>query len=473
LAAEKHVAPVALDRAAGDLEGQVYRALRARILGGTLAPGRALPSTRSLAVSLGLARSTIVGAYERLKAEGFLESAAGSATRVARIAPPLGGKPRQRKAAPTLPPEPLLPLRPGVPDLASFPRALWGRLLATRARRLGAEDLGYGAPLGLAALREAILGHIAISRGVVAEPGQLFLFPSTRMAIAEIARAVLTAGETAWIEEPAYPSAQRILAEAGARLLPMPCDEAGIRTDPEAPAPRLIYVTPSHQYPTGVTMSLARRLALLETASRHGALILEDDYDSEFQFDGRPIAALQGIDRAGVVAYLGTLSKVLAPGVRLAYAVVPQSLAERLGRMIQLQGQAVPVHVQSAFLEFLREGHFRAHIRRMTPLYAARMAAFRAAVQVACGDAMMPGPGTGGLQIPLWFRDSTLDDRVVAVALRGAGYDPQPLSAMYLGAGRPGLLCGIAGLPPEQAGRAARAIAQAIRTVSDHPSARR
>jgi GntR family transcriptional regulator/MocR family aminotransferase len=465
--------PVALDRAAGDLEGQVYRGLRARILGGTLAPGRALPSTRSLAASLGLARSTIVGAYERLKAEGFLESAAGSATRVAAIAPPLGAAAARVRPQPEAREEPLLPLRPGVPDLASFPRALWGRLLAARARMLGADDLGYGAPLGLAALREAILGHIAISRGVVAESDQLFLFPSTRAAIALIARLTLTEGDVAWIEEPAYPSAQRILAEAGARLLPMPCDDAGIRTDPAAPPPRLIYVTPSHQYPTGVTMSLARRLALLEAASRHGALILEDDYDSEFQFDGKPIAALQGIDRAGVVAYLGTLSKVLAPGVRLAYAVVPRSLAERLGRMIQLQGQAVPVHIQSAFLEFLHEGHFRAHIRRMTPLYAARMAAFRAAATMACGEAALPGPGTGGLQLALWFRDVTLDDRVVVERLRGAGYGPQPLSSMYLGAGRPGLLCGIAGLAPEAAGRAARAIAQAIRTVSDHPSARR
>jgi len=156
---------------------------------------------------------------------------------------------------------------------------------------------------------------------------------------------------------------------------------------------------------------------------------------------------------------------VLAPGVRLAYAVVPRSLAERLGRMIQLQGHAVPVHIQSAFLEFLREGHFRAHIRRMTPLYAARMAAFRTAVQVACGEAALPGPGTGGLQLALWFRDVTLDDRVVVERLHGAGYGPQPLSSMYLGAGRPGLLCGIAGLAPEAARRAARAIAQAIRSV--------
>lgn len=460
---DPQIALVAVDRSAGDLEGQVYRGLRARILGGTLSPGQALPSTRALAAALGLARSTVVGAYDRLKAEGFLESAAGAPTRIVAIARPAGSARPPPMPARAVSQEPLLPLRPGVPDLGSFPRALWGRLLATRARRLGAEDLGYGAPLGLAALREAILSHIAFSRGVAAEPDQLFLFPSARAAIALIARLALTPGEVAWIEEPAYPSAQRILAEAGAQLLPMPCDDSGIRVDGDAPAPRLIYVTPSHQYPTGVTMSLPRRLALLQAAARHGALILEDDYDSEFQFDGKPIAALQGIDRAGVVAYLGTLAKVLAPGIRLAYAVVPHSLAERLGAMIQCQGVAVPVHVQAAFLEFLREGHFRAHIRRMTPLYAARMAAFRASAMAACGDAIMPGPGTGGLQLALWFRDATLDDCGVTDRLRGAGYGPQALSAMHLGAGRPGLLCGIAGLMPETAGRAADAIASAIR----------
>ncbi|GAB0116024.1 MocR-like pyridoxine biosynthesis transcription factor PdxR [Acidisoma sp. 7E03] len=455
-------APLALDRAAGDLEGQVYRGLRSRILSGALAAGQAVPSTRALAASLGLARATVLAAYERLKAEGFLEARPGGATRIAAIATPLGRD--QRRAAPRrLESEaPTLPLTPGVPDLASFPRALWGRLLATRARRMGAEALGYGAPLGLPALRDAILGHIAISRGVAAEPEQLFLFPSTRMAIAILARLTLTRGDTAWIEEPAYPSAQRLLAEAGARLVPLPCDEAGLRLEAQAPPPRLIYVTPSHQYPTGVTMSLPRRLALLEAAQRHGALILEDDYDAEFQFDGRPIAALQGIDRAGTVAYLGTLAKTMAPGLRLAYAVVPLPLCAPLAKMMRLQGLAVPMHVQAAFLEFLREGHFRAHLRRMTPLYAARMQAFRAAVQEVCGSRIAVGPGTGGLQLALWFRDGTTEDEQIAATLRTRGYGPQPLSAMHLGLARPGLLCGIAGLMPEAAPAAARAIAQAL-----------
>lgn len=454
--------PLPLDRAAGDLEGQVYRALRSRILNGTLGPGQSVPSTRALAASLGVARATVLGAYERLKAEGFVETRPGGATRIAAIAPPLGAPLRPLRAQSPPSEAPPLPLTPGVPDLASFPRALWGRLLATRARRLGAESLGYGAPLGLPALREAILGHIAISRGVVAEPDQLFLFPSTRMAIATIARLTLAPGSAAWIEEPAYPSAQRLLAEAGARLVPLPCDADGLRLEEPAPPPRLIYVTPSHQYPTGVTMSLARRLAVLEAAQRHGALILEDDYDAEFQFDGRPIAALQGIDRAGTVAYLGTLAKTMAPGLRLAYAVVPPRLCAPLAETMRLQGLAVPMHVQAAFLEFLREGHFRAHIRRMTPLYAARMQAFRAAVAEACGPLVAAGPGTGGLQLALWCRDQAADDQRAAAKLQALGYGPQPLSAMHLGPPRPGLLCGIAALLPEATPAAARAIARAL-----------
>ena len=460
---------VSIDRAAGDLEGQLYRGLRYRVLSGALAAGARLPSTRLLADSLGLARATVISAYDRLKAEGFVETAAGRAARVAVVAPQIvGGRVIQPPSSAPLQPLALLPLTPGVPDLASFPSALWGRLLADRARRMSASDLGYGAPLGLPALAEAILAHIAVSRGVVAEADQLLLFPSTRAAIALLARVALRdvppAERIAWIEEPGYLSARQILGDAGAALMPVPVDETGMTMDqaPAGLAPRLIYVTPSHQYPTGATMSLARRLALLGIAQQTGALILEDDYDAEFQFDGRPIAALQGIDQAGSVAYLGTLSKVLAPGVRLAYAVVPRRLLEAVQQAVRGQGIAVPVHIQAAFLDFLRDGHFRAHIRRMTPIYAGRMAAFRQAVLSCCGDAVSPGPGTGGLQLALWCKDRTRDDVSLVAALRKAGYGPQALSTMYQGQGRPGLLCGIAALAEKQIEPAARAIAAAV-----------
>lgn len=458
---------VALNRAAGDLQGQLYHALRARILGGGLPAGARLPSTRQLAVSLGVARATVVAAYERLLAEGYVVNAPGKASRVANIVPP---------AAPVLrPPVPsarglaLKPLpaqlEPGVPDLTLFPVALWGRLLASQARRMAPEQLGYGNIFGESALRAAILAHISVTRGVVAVPEQVALFPSTRAAMALIARVVLrghVAGRpTVWMEDPAYANARRVFQAEGGCLVPVPVDSCGLDVERASgfPAPCLIYVTPSHQYPTGVTMSLSRRLRLLEVARQSGALILEDDYDSEFQFNGRPVAALQGIDQADCVAYLGTLSKVLAPGVRLAYAVLPRRLLVGVQQAVEVEGVSVSAHIQAAFLAFLREGHFGAHIKRMTAHYATRMAAFRQAVEQSCATSIVPGPGTGGLQLALWFKDRAIDDKSIVGLLRQRGYAPAPLSGMYEKDGCPGLLCGIASLPTDQAPAVARIIA--------------
>jgi GntR family transcriptional regulator / MocR family aminotransferase len=459
---------MALERARGDLQGQLYRALRTRILSGALPPGTRLPSTRQLAVSLGLSRATVVSAYERLQAEEYVTSTTGKASRVADIMPPVAAPSRLPQAVPTPLPAPgalPAPLAPGVPDLTAFPAAQWRRSQASAARRLAGAALGYSAPFGLPALAEAILAHIAVTRGVAAEPEQLVLFPSTRAAIALLSRIILRrAGAPVWIEDPAYPSAQQILCEAGAQLVPVPVDAAGITVHQLAglPPARLIYVTPSHQYPTGVTMSLTRRLSLLELARQAGAFILEDDYDSEFQFDGRPIAALQGIDQTGSVIYLGTLSKVLAPGLRLAYAVVPHSLLADVQRAVRLEGLAVSIHTQAAFLAFLREGYFGAHIKRMTPIYAARMAHFREEVQRACGALAELGPGTGGLQLALWFKHQNISDVAIAASLQRHGYAPQPISPMYLGPPRAGLLCGIAGLMPESAQAVATDIATTL-----------
>ena len=461
---------VALNREAGDLQGQLYRTLRARILGGGLPAGARLPSTRQLAVSLGVARATVVAAYERLLAEGYVVNAAGKASRVANIVPPVA--PALRLAMPPVRASALMRtpnrLEPGVPDLASFPAALWGRLLASQARRMAVAQLGYGGAVGDPALSEAILAHISITRGVVAVPEQVLLFPSTRTALAVIARVVLQRHASGcapvWVEDPAYERARLIFQAAGGHLVPVPVDSAGLDVERASafPAPALIYVTPSHQYPTGVTMSLNRRLQLLEWARQSGALILEDDYDSEFQFDGRPIAALQGIDQADCVAYLGTFSKVLAPGLRLAYAVLPRPLLAQVRQAVEREGIAVSAHIQAAFLVFLRDGHFGAHIKRMTAHYAARMAAFRSAILHFGDTSIEPGPGTGGLQLALWFKDHGLDDKAVAASLRLRGYAPTPLSTMYEQEGRPGLLCGIASLPPDQAPEAARAIADLV-----------
>jgi len=463
-----------LDRAAGDLEGQLYRGLRDRILDGAMPAGQRLPSTRHVATALGIARSTVVQAYERLKADGYLLAQAGSATRVAALG--AGLQPPAPKvilgvSEPVAPPETSRLFEPGVPDLADFPHASWARYLGARARSLRIHDLGYGEADGLPALRGAILDHVAKTRGIFARPEQVMIVPSTRAAINLLIHVLLrpaeAADKVAWIEEPGYATAQALLREAGARIVPVPCDAAGIDVaKASGPPPRLIYVTPSHQYPTGVTMSLQRRLALLDVAQASGAVVIEDDYDSEFQYGARPIAALQGIDRNGLVVYLGTFSKIFAPGVRVAYAIVPMRLREEVSAALQLQGAVVPIPVQAALADFMRDGRLRGHVRKMKALYAARMVACVAALHDHCGDVLEIGDGSGGLQLATWFRDRDVDDRAIAQRLKADGFAVQPMSRFHLSPARPGLVFGIARVAPAQV---QAQVARLAAIVREHP----
>ncbi len=462
----------ALDRISGDLEGQVYRLMRDRILHGQLPPGQRVPSTRVMAVSFGVARSTVVNAYDRLKAEGYLHSTSGAATRVAAFpTTPLSGQ--------SAPPSPNLPrvtefkrgglFEPGVPDVSTFPHAAWARCLGARGRSLRVHDLGYSDHGGVRELCEAILEHISATRGVVARPEQIVIVPSTGAAIGLLASLLLQPdhpGDIAWMEDPGYASAQAILRMAGASLVAVPCNAEGIDVaQGTGPSPRLIYVTPSHQYPTGVTMSLSRRLALLEFARANGAIVLEDDYDSEFQYASRPIAALQGIDRGEVVAYIGTFSKTLAPGLRVAYAVIPSRLLAATEAVQRLRGAVVPVHIQAALADFMREGRFRAHLRQMNAIYAERMAATVEALNRHCGNWLEVGAGGGGLQLASWFRDAKIDDVAVARAINSNGFAVRPISALYLGSARPGLLLGIARMEAQAADAAAARIARLLATM--------
>ncbi|TXH81218.1 MAG: PLP-dependent aminotransferase family protein [Rhizobium sp.] len=463
----------ALDRTWGDLEGQVYRLMRDRILHGQMPAGQRVPSTRTMALSLGVARSTVVNAYDRLKAEGYLQSATGAATRVAAFpSAPLSGH-----AAAPLPNQPRITefktgglFEPGVPDVSAFPHAAWARCLGARGRSLRVHDLGYSDHGGVRELREAILEHIAATRGVIARPEQIVIVPSTGAAIGLLASVLIRPGDPAnevvWMEEPGYASAQAILRMAGASLVPVPCDAEGIDIARGAgPSPRLIYVTPSHQYPTGVTMSLPRRLALLEFARSNGAIVLEDDYDSEFQYASRPIAALQGIDRGEVVAYVGTFSKTLAPGLRVAYAVVPSRLVAATEAAQRLRGTIVPIHIQAALADFMREGRFRAHLRHMNAIYAERMAATVSALERHCGAQLELGAGGGGLQLASWFRDAKTDDVALVRMINSNGFAVRPISALYLGAARPGLLLGIARMEAQAADAAAARIARLLAKV--------
>lgn len=454
-----------LDRAAGDLEGQIYHAVRARILGGAIRPGDALPSTRGLSALLGVARSTVVAGYDRLRAEGFLAGQPGSATRVAEL--PTGPRGGDAPAATPLhsakEPEGFMPFRPGLPDLDLFPVKAWSRCLTARARHLRCHDLGYGEAMGLAPLREAIVEHVARSRAVVADPAQVVILNSTAAAIDLIARAGLRPGDAAWVEEPGYPTARNLLARAGARLVPVPVDDQGLDCDaaPPGPAPRLICVSPSHHYPTGVAMSLVRRMALLDFAARHDALIIEDDYDSEFHYVGRPLAALQGLGSGARVAYVGTFSKVLAPGLRLAYAIVPQTLLPAIEAAIRLNGGSVALHVQAAMADFIREGYLAAHIRRMRKIYHARMEATAAMIEARWCEWLMPGARDGGLQLCARLRDQAADDRALARTLHRHGQGATALSACAIGPTRPGLLFGIASATDERIAALDRALGKA------------
>lgn len=441
---------LSLDRNGGDLTGQIYRSLRDRILLGQLPAGHKLPSTRAFAASLGVARSTAVEAYDRLRSEGYIEASAGAATRVVALER-MRPERQQGDSAPSeamksdQPPYRGL-FRPGVPDVSDFPHAAWSRHLAARSRSLRIHHLGYENPTGIRELREAILEHISATRGVVAEPEQVMIVPSTRAAIDMLARSMLrrSGRKAAWMEDPGYGAARLLLADAGADIVPVPCDEQGIDVSKAAgPQPALIYVTPSHQYPTGATLSLPRRLALLEVARRHESLVVEDDYDSDFQYGSRPIAALQGIDRAEVVAYVGTFSKVLAPGLRVAYAVVPRWLVSEASEALHRKGVAVSTHIQAALADFINEGRLRAYLRRMNQQYAERMARTIDMLESHFGGRLAISGGNGGLQLAAWFRDETADDRAVVAKVNVSGYGLMPMSGFFLGRPAPGILFGI------------------------------
>src|SRR5215475_3280891 len=330
---------------------QIYDTLRQAILSGRLVTGARLPSTRELAVELGVSRITVMNAFEQLLAEGYLESRTGSGTHVCRDLPEdlLNARTAVRARTAQIARRKLTlsktgetiseiavrvspnqtaprPFMPDIPALDAFPHEVWGRLVARHWSYPQPGLLSYGEAAGHRPLREAIAAHLGIARAVHCEPEQVIIVAGAQQALDLTARMLLNASDLAWIEEYNYLAARAALLGAGARLIPVPVDGEGLKVGAGvalAPQARLVYLTPSHQYLLGVVMSLARRLALLDWAEQAGAWIIEDDYDSEYRYSGRPLSALQGLDRHGRVIYLGTFSKVLFPALRLGYAVAP------------------------------------------------------------------------------------------------------------------------------------------------------
>ena len=408
------------------LHVQMTEQVKAAVLSGKLSARTRLPSSRALSAMLGVSRNTVLAAIDQLKSEGIIDARQGAGTRIAEVrsadfghaqahrdpAPPRAHRLAERwiETEAAFHPLPLAhptPFVPGIPDLTSFPAEIWATCLRRAARIADSATAGYAAMSGHPRFRQVLAGLLAETRGVVAEPEQIIITSSARGGLSLIVSALLSPGEDCWVEEPGFRSAKAVFSAAGGRLIPVPVDAEGIDPSraPAASRPRLTYVTPSHQYPTGALMSLARRLALIERAAQADGYIIEDDYDSEFQYRGRPIAALQGLDRTGSVLYLGTFAKSLQPGLRVGFIVAPPELAAAFARLQRHTGQFVAPVMQLALAEFIERGHYRAHVRRMKAVYARRLAQFAELVSRQSGGALLAAIPAGGLQTMVTSRD--------------------------------------------------------------------
>jgi GntR family transcriptional regulator/MocR family aminotransferase len=451
----------------------LYRQLHARIrdavLAGQLALGARLPSSRVLAAELGLARGTVALAYELLAAEGFLVGLGAAGTRVNPNLPVMGRPHYGGNAVPTSP-EAIreeamaVPLRMGLPALDLFPRKLWSRLAARQARLLPAETLDYGVSRGLPALRRAIVSYLSISRGIVCDPGQVFITAGYQGALRLIGTALLQPGDQVWHEDPGYFRAREALALMGMDMVPVPVDDEGLVVEQGmalAPQARLALVTPSHQAPLGMALSLPRRLALLAWAAQHGGWIVEDDYDSEFRYVGRPLPALKSLDSQGRVLYAGTFSKVLFPGLASGYLVVPAALVDAFTHAAQLTGSAPSPLVQGTIAAFLEEGHFTRHIRNMRSAYAERRAALARALERHASDHMRVELKEGGMHLVGWLSGG--DDIVAVQRLHAQGLLPAALSPWGVSCRpAPALLMSFTNVAPAQAETMAARVAAAL-----------
>lgn len=467
----------------------VFDRLRHGILAGTLAPGARLPPSRHLAEELGVARQTVVIAYERLAAEGYVRAQVGSGTFVAADlpdaapppapVPPCGASALSRRgamlaalpstAAQSVPGQPAsgLLLAPGVPAPDLFPTAAWASCTARVLRSLAGELTPYPAPRGLPALRREIAAHLAASRGLMADPACILVTAGTQQALRIAAELLLDPGDPAWVEDPGYIAGRGALLAAGAALVAVPSDAegldvaAGVRL---APGARLALVAPSHATPLGGALPIGRRLALLDWAARAGSWVLEDDCDSEFRWEGKPLPPLATLDRTGRVIYCGTFSKNLAPGLRLGFAVVPESLVRAFERTRALIDRGPPALTQAVLAEFMAQGRLAPHIRRMRTEYAARRAALLAALARHC-PAVEPLAAPGGLHLVARLEDGADEAAIVRMA-RTRELGVAPLAAYFSAAPRmSGLVIGFAGTPVAMANDVARRLAAAIRAA--------
>ena len=458
-----------LDRGDGTpLFRQIYLQVRAGVLSGALAPGSRLPSSRALARRLGVARASVVAAYEQLLVEGYADGRAGSGTFVSRDLAALAARRparRSRAARPQPAPAAAQAFAAFVPSRAQLEARpfntgrtlvdartveVWRKLTHRAVRALGPDDLGYTDPCGFGMLRQCICDYLRAARGVRCEPDQVVVTAGTQHAIDIAIRVLVAPGDAVWVEDPGYPLTCGQLVLAQAQLCPIPVDRQGIRVAAglaAAPRARAAFVTPSHQYPTGVALSMARRLELLAWARASGAFIVEDDYASEFRYSGPALASLQGLDEDGRVIYVGTLNKALFPGLRLGYAVVPGALLPAFVNARHLIDRQPPSLYQNVVAEFMRQGHFAAHVRRMRQLYREQRDALAATLARRAADHLRVELPDQGMHLLAYLNDG-VSDVAIEQAARRSGIVVRAVSRLYHAApARSALMLGFSGFP--------------------------
>lgn len=446
-----------LDKTSSDpLYRQIYQRIRASIAESLLNPGDRLPSARQLAKELGLARGTIEAAYALLTAEGYLQSRGQAGTRVT---PGLHTPPIQNAALPVSPahqngmhPARIMPLQMGLPALDAFPRKIWARLGARYLRAMQAQDMKYPAHFGLPALRAAVAAYLQMARGIHCNASQVFITSGYRGTLQLIFHTLLKPDDKIWVEDPGFPLTRELLSQAGMQQIEVPVDAEGIEVAKGlamAPDARAAIVTPAHQSPLCVSLSLPRRLALLEWAASRESWIIEDDYDGEYRYVSRPLPALKSLDNQGRVLYCGTFSKVLFPGIRLAYLVVPEQQVARFEQANLGFFDAMSEMPQAIVSEFILEGHFSRHIHRMRKLYAERREQAVQGLMAILGHSLYVEPQPGGMHLILRLT-AQHDDRQVAARMRENGLYAHALSNWSTRAKERGLLIGFTNIESRQ-----------------------
>lgn len=471
------------------LHARVQRAIRQLIVDGALGPGKPLPASRPLARSLGVSRDTVEAAYAQLHAEGFIDRRVGSGSFVAEITKFASGRrlsaPNRllHNQAPDLSKRgaamfrnggvrEMLTPRPfahGVPETRSFPLRLWERLERQVRKEAGAQILLPCDPQGAEPLRRVIADYVNLERGARVTADRVLILTSSQQALSLCANILFDPGDTVFIEDPGYYGARKAFDAAGLKSLPVPVDGQGIMVDRIIAEPcgaKGIFLTPSHQFPTGATLALDRRLALIEWAARNQAWIIEDDYDSEFHYAGKPTACVQGLDPQDRTIYIGTFTKSLFPGLRIGYAVLPPRLVKPMtvARTL-LDGYTAPM-AQLTLARFMEGGYFGAHVRAMRSVYAERLAVLSGLVDKHLSDFVEPRIPAGGLQMPCVLT-CELPERTVIDAAQRAGIDLLGLSALHAtGDGKAGFLMGFAAYAPFEIEAAVRKLEKALRSVT-------